>query len=258
MEFTGERFIPEALRETDETYQEHIQRYQFATPYVAGLTALDAACGVGYGSGMLATTANRVCGVDIDPDSIAYAREKFSKPNLEFHALDIRTLQYPDSSFDVVVSFETIEHISFQEQFLQEVRRVLKTDGMLILSTPNRETVPKGKTVRTPYHVREFTLHEILNLLRDRGFGHVETFCQKMSYHSWLLKRFRLLSRYPKERLRGRIVSLLCKRYATLEKTPLFLRILLYEYRHKATVLPFTETHRSIKPEFYVLVCRKA
>lgn len=162
MEFTGERFVPEKLKENDETYQEHIERYRFACHYVKNLVVLDAACGVGFGARMMSEFAKQVYAVDISRESIEYAKEKYSNKNITFEQMDVVQIRYPDRFFDVVVSFETVEHVPEPEKFLSEIQRVLKPDGLLIISTPNRETTCRGEQVHTPSHIKEFTLGEIL------------------------------------------------------------------------------------------------
>jgi ubiquinone/menaquinone biosynthesis C-methylase UbiE len=251
MEFTGERFIPEALKETDETYQEHIERYKFTLDKIKGHTVLDASCGAGYGSQMMATVARRVCGIDISEESIRYAREKYAAANVAYEVMDIKKLAFPDRSFDTVVSFETIEHIGFQQEFVGEIWRVLKPGGQLIISTPNVETAPKGKAVHTPFHVKELNLAEMRELLK--GFSGIEVFAQKMSYHKRSYKKIRLISRYPKDNLRKTIVQFCKKRYASCEAMPVLLRIFFYEYALKFKVFASKESDPFIKPTFWVL-----
>jgi len=251
MEFTGERFIPEKLKETDETYQEHIERYKFTLDKISAKTVLDASCGAGYGSQMMARSAGHVHGIDISEESIRYAREKYGASNITYEAMDIKKLKFPDRSFDVVVSFETIEHIGFQQEFVDEIRRVLKPGGALIISTPNVETTPKGKAVHTPFHVKELNLDEMKALLA--GFANIEVYAQKMSYHKRLYKKIRLMSRYPKDDLRKSIVQFCKKRYANCEAMPVLPRIFFYEYALKFKVFAFRETNAFIKPTFWVL-----
>ncbi|MBM7609065.1 GT2 family glycosyltransferase/ubiquinone/menaquinone biosynthesis C-methylase UbiE/predicted nuclease with TOPRIM domain [Lysinibacillus composti] len=157
MEFTGERFIPNVI-EDNEIKIEHLQRYQSIQELVSGKIVLDAACGEGYGSNYLATNAEKVVGIDIDEESIVHAQNKYLKRNLEFMAASIEKLPFEDHSFDVVVSFETIEHVNenLQQQFLTEIKRVLKEDGILIMSTPNKKIYTDFRNYHNPFHVKEF------------------------------------------------------------------------------------------------------
>ena len=250
MEFTGERFIPEKLKETDETYQEHMERYTFACDFIKDLKVLDIACGAGYGSHMLSQKAVQVCGVDINDETVRYAREHYHKDNVTFEVMDSRDIKYPDQSFDAVVSFETIEHIPEPEVFLREVKRILKPNGLFILSTPNLETTCDGKGVHVPFHVKEFTLQDMQGLLKD--FHHIDVYAQKMSYHKKLYKKIRLLSRYVPSFLRRLIASW----GKTKVSLPAFLKILTYEYAYKFKVIPYVEKDPCIKPTFFVIVCR--
>ena len=254
MEFTGERFVPEKLKESDEIYQEHVERYRFACLYVKGLVVLDAACGAGFGSRMMSDFAKQVYAVDISRESIEYAKEKYFNKNIVYEQMDIAQIKYPDRFFDAVVSFETVEHIPEPEKFLNEIQRVLKPGGLLIISTPNRETTCKGKEVHTPFHIKEFTLEEILVLLNS--FKDKKVFAQKMSYHRRSYKKLRLLSRYAKKNLREAVSSWIEKRFP-MATGPWFFRVLLYEFKYKFTVVEYREKNEYIKPTVFVIVCVK-
>ena len=109
----------------------HEKRYRFALPHCTGKRVLDAACGVGYGTALLADTAAEVVGVDVSEDAIAYARSRYARPNVEFRVEDLLRPHLDDRSFDVVCSFETIEHLPDRETYLEHVGRVLRDDGVL-------------------------------------------------------------------------------------------------------------------------------
>ncbi len=253
MEFTGERLVPKKLKVTDETYQEHMERYKFAAGLVGGMVVLDAACGAGYGTRMLSEKAASVIGIDISDEAIQYARQNYSASNLKFEAKDLRQIIFPDASFDAVVSFETIEHIENPELFLDEIRRVLKPGGLLILSTPNVETSCEGAAVHVPFHVKEFTLSEMMTLLND--FTDFSVYAQKMTYHRRLYKKVRLLSRYVPEWIRETILRRWAHKILTPHKIPVLLRIFIYEYAYKAALIPCVEKNAAIKPTFFVIKC---
>jgi ubiquinone/menaquinone biosynthesis C-methylase UbiE len=120
--------------------RQHLQRYLFAKHHVKGMNVLDAACGIGYGSAMLAETAASVTGIDVDAETVKNAAQAYASSNITFRQADIRSLPFNDHSFDVVVSFETIEHVPLPDAalFIQEIARVLRPGGLLILSTPDR------------------------------------------------------------------------------------------------------------------------
>ena len=132
--FTGERAIPEDVNTPADIMSEHWARYKYATSFVKGKRVLDVACGAGYGADLLAETAHSVIGGDISPETIKYCKSHYTKP--VFSIFDICEIPYPGSSFDVVVSFETIEHITDGEKFLSEIIRVLDSCGTLLISCP--------------------------------------------------------------------------------------------------------------------------
>lgn len=178
--FTGERFTPECVREI---WYEHWHRYAFALPLAHGREVLDAACGEGYGSALLASRAARVTGVDIDAATIAHAAARYARANLSYCAGSVTALDAPDDSFDLVVSFETIEHLEPQAQMLDEFRRVLRPDGLLVISSPDREAYNARAVEPNPFHVRELDREEFLALLQAR-FPAVRLYGQRLGFHS--------------------------------------------------------------------------
>jgi SAM-dependent methyltransferase len=181
MEFTGERFTPECVREI---WYEHLHRYAFATTLVDGLQVLDAACGEGYGAALLARSAARVAAVDVSAEAVAHAGERYaSLDNLEFQEADVTRLPFEDDRFDVVVSFETLEHLEAQDAMLAEFRRVLKAEGFLLISTPDKAVYTDLQGNENPYHVRELYREEFERLLGGH-FPAVELLGQKLMFHS--------------------------------------------------------------------------
>jgi SAM-dependent methyltransferase len=160
---TGERFEPTFMHGTI-VEAEHLVRYAWATQFAPGRRTLDAACGVGYGSRMLADAgATEIVGVDLDGDAVAAARAA-AGAGATFEVADLRKLPFGDDEFDLVVSFETIEHVPDPEVVLDEFRRVLRPDGLLVLSTPNRDVYTPGN----PFHLRELTPSELEAALEKR------------------------------------------------------------------------------------------
>ena len=165
MEFTGERMIPE-FNENQDIYLEHTVRYAFTEQFVLGKVVLDIACGSGYGSATLIKAgAKKVIGVDIAEETIGYCKKTYNNENLEFMVGGVQNIPAEDNSVDVIVSFETIEHVDADAQrtFIGEVRRVLKKDGTFIVSTPNMKVFPKGNH----FHVHELEREEFDALLRS-------------------------------------------------------------------------------------------
>jgi 2-polyprenyl-3-methyl-5-hydroxy-6-metoxy-1,4-benzoquinol methylase len=165
MEDNGERFIDNQKTSRD-LFLQHVGRYLFASSYVCEKTVLDAACGSGFGSNMLYQKAKKVVGIDNSWDAIRYCRERYMMPNLSFLQMDCNRLALPDSTFDAVVSFETLEHLHGADVFLQELSRVLKKGGIIITSTPNRENFSLyTKGIKNPFHVKEFNEDEFAKLI---------------------------------------------------------------------------------------------
>ena len=176
--FTGERYVP-GLDWPDISY-EHWHRYLYAAEFAAGKTVLDIACGEGYGSGLLAETADRVIGIDIDPQIVEFAANKYQRGNLEFRCGPAHALPVSEGdAFDLVVSFETLEHMEEQHQrrFLCEAKRLLKPDGVLLVSTPNKLLYTDQPAYSNPFHVKELYRAEFLELLQ-RYFRAVKIFGQ--------------------------------------------------------------------------------
>lgn len=154
----------------------HLSRYSFAASLCAGGDVLDAACGVGYGSAFLAEHARHVLGVDIDAQSIAYARARYALDNVRFEVMDVHALQFPDASFDAVCSFETIEHVSDPDRALSELGRVLRRGAVLVISTPNARATTLSP--ENPHHRQEWSQADFATLLR-RHFESVELYGQR-------------------------------------------------------------------------------
>ncbi len=180
LEFTGERFTPECVREIR---YEHLHRYAWAQRLVAGLDVLDAACGEGYGSSILAGSASSVLGADLDQQSIDHARRRYRAPNLGYRQADCTALPLAENSFDAVVSFETLEHLEAQQALMTEFRRVLKPGGFLLLSSPDRKTYSDQTGFDNPHHVRELYREELEALLKAH-FSHFRLFGQKLMFNS--------------------------------------------------------------------------
>ena len=165
LEFTGERFVPGIA---GEIAHEHWHRYAFARRLGAGKRVLDVACGEGYGSALLAGVAGSVTGIDIDAAAVAHARQRYAAlANVSFAEGSAATLPLPDASVDVVVSFETIEHLrrADQPRMLAEIARVLTADGVLVMSAPNPVEYSTARNYRNPFHLHEPDRTELGSLL---------------------------------------------------------------------------------------------
>jgi len=182
LEFTGERFTPECVREI---FHEHWHRYAWAQRLVAGLDVLDCACGEGYGSRILADAAGSVTGVDIDSASIEHARRRYGRDGLEFIEASALNLPFDDDRFDAVVSFETLEHLAEHDELMGEFRRVLKPGGFVLMSSPDRKTYSDDTGFDNEFHVRELYRDQFEDLLA-RHFPNFRLFGQKLMFNSAL------------------------------------------------------------------------
>ena len=171
--YTGERMVPEQAE--DNTFWEHVFRYRFAAKHVSGKRVLDIACGEGYGTAALGLAgAANVIGVDIDEATCSHARRKYG---VETRQGDAENIPLADADRDVVVSFETIEHVLHPERFAQECARVLSPGGLLIISTPNRTVYSlRGEN---PYHCRELDRSEFCGIL-DPYFEGITLYTQML------------------------------------------------------------------------------
>ncbi len=160
---TKGRFVPGTAAGT-ETEAAHRARYLWARPLAAGRDVLDAGCGVGYGTAILAGGgAASALGVDVSAHAIDAARAE-AGAGARFEVADIERLDVADDSFDLVTCFEVIEYVQHPEHALDELRRVLRPGGLLLISSPNRGVYPPGNR----WHVNEYTSAEIEAGLRDR------------------------------------------------------------------------------------------
>ena len=187
LSFTGERFLPECQ---GEMVYEHWQRYLLAHGLAAGCRVLDVASGEGYGADLIATAAGEVVGVDVSAEAVAHAASRYQRHNLRFLAASCTSIPEPEGSFDLVCSFETIEHIEAQAEFVAEVDRLLAPAGVFLLSSPNRPQYSGSSGYRNEFHIAELDREELAALLSPR-FPHQRWFAQRALFHSmlWPLER---------------------------------------------------------------------
>jgi SAM-dependent methyltransferase len=183
--FTGERFTPEIK---GAIWYEHWHRYSVMLPAARGRRVLDAACGEGYGSRLLAGAAADVIGIDVDAAAIGHAVARyFAQPNLRYLQGSCTALPLTTGSVDLIVSFETIEHLEGQEAMLSEFRRVLAPGGALVISSPNKAIYSEETGYANEFHVRELTRDELAAMLLPH-FPQQEWYGQRVLAHSLLWK----------------------------------------------------------------------
>jgi glycosyltransferase involved in cell wall biosynthesis len=188
LEWTGERYIPR-FGDAAIAY-EHWHRYALAARYCGARRVLDLACGEGYGAAFLAKGAAFVLGMDIDGKAVEHARKRYDSHNLRFETGSM--LDPPESDrepFDVVVCMEALEHIAEHDALLENIRRWLRPEGLLLVSTPDRQTYSVDADYTNPFHVRELDRAEFRALL-GRHFAHVHLLGQRIQAGSriWSLE----------------------------------------------------------------------
>lgn len=161
----SERWIPNFHHPSTE--HDHIKRYEFASQYVKDKTILDIACGAGGGSYYLAEKgkAKRIVSCDIDPDAVRYAKYRNFHESTEFKVQDAEAYKN-ENYFDVIISFETIEHLKNYNQFFQNMSVSLKQNGLIIISTPISNQ-PLNFTPDNPYHTQEWGFQAFQNVLNE-------------------------------------------------------------------------------------------
>jgi ubiquinone/menaquinone biosynthesis C-methylase UbiE len=169
----------------NENTLEHLHRYAFVRSLVKGKIVLDIASGEGYGSYLIAKTAKKVYGVDIDPSVVRNATVKYKADNLTFLDSDIRNIPFEQNAFDIIICFETIEHVENQDLVMTELKRVLKTEGVLIISTPEKKRYSDDRNFKNIYHVKEFYEREFKSFVNNH-FKNSVFFHQYLSYGSFI------------------------------------------------------------------------
>ncbi len=180
MKETLERIVPGAADQRhiagDDTLQLHLARYQFAAQFARG-KVLDIACGVGYGSAVLAEVAKvgHVTGVDLSEEALDVARQRYARPNITFVQGDCMT--YRGDPVETIVSLETVEHLPEPEKFIRRIAEQLLSQGTLIASVPVTPSMDFN-----PYHLHDFTPRRFEALMRSAGLQVVDRFLQVQSY----------------------------------------------------------------------------
>lgn len=175
LENDSERMIPE-FHKHSLIYAEHLTRYLVAKELIKDKVVLDIASGSGYGTKLLSEGAKKVYGVDVNEKAVAYSRQNYNSKNIEYLVGNGERIPLEDSSVDVVVTFETIEHIENYGLFIKEVKRVLKDDGIAVVSTPNDLEFAEGNH----FHLHEFEYDELVKLL-EKDFKYIDSYYQATS-----------------------------------------------------------------------------
>lgn len=183
LEWTGERLTTATSGQVE---IEHLHRYFLARQLCRGLDVVDVASGEGYGSALLAQTARSVIGVELSHQAVMHSTSAYAASNLRFEQGDARKIPLADKSVDAVVSFETLEHFFEHDLFIAEIRRVLRPNGLLILSSPERDVYSPLGSDANQYHAHELTRLEFEALVQS-AFQHVHVLVQRPMIGSALI-----------------------------------------------------------------------
>lgn len=172
---------------------DHLQRYHFFADQYKGKSVLDMACGTGYGSDIiLAHGATNVVGVDVADEAISFARSHYKDPRLQFRQSDFRAVENKDTRFDLVISFETIEHVDNPSEFIKVVSNVLKPGGKAIISTPNKKKYSVAG-INNPFHISELYYEEFKQIFSSHfSIGHEYHQTESVNYLRWQYAKLEL------------------------------------------------------------------
>lgn len=169
---TGERLIPEGFSSKEEylMYLRHIFAYNYAMKQISkNDRVLDVGSGEGYGTNILSKKAKSIVGLDVDKGSIEYANKKYKSKKCKFTYYTGKKIPFPDNEFDKVVSFQVIEHVASDEEYINEIYRVLKDGGIFIASTPNRNhRLKPNQKPWNRFHLREYSPEGLSKLLSKK------------------------------------------------------------------------------------------
>ncbi|MGM0845702.1 MAG: class I SAM-dependent methyltransferase [Bacillota bacterium] len=179
---TGERVIPDNMKASNGLLLEHLARYHFSLPFLKG-RVLDIACGSGYGAQLIAKSRKKdvseVMAIDVEKKVIDYAQGRYFHPRVGYYCENAVDPELPDKigTFDSIVSFETLEHIQEETQFLKNLYNLLSPGGTLILSTPFGKG--RGQECGSPFHVHQLTVNEFKSLLDEFEFKSKKYYFQR-------------------------------------------------------------------------------
>ncbi len=146
----------------------HLKAYEEVAERACNKKVLEIGCNTGYGTKLVSNVCRRIVGVDLSLNALKVASARYAGENIDYLLIDGLKLPFADGEFDLIISFQVIEHISNYETYLSELKRVLSPNGMVIFTTPNaRLRLDPGMRPWNEFHVREFIAEELGQLLRD-------------------------------------------------------------------------------------------
>lgn len=181
--WTGERFVPNL---GGQIALEHLHRYAVARSIACDKVILDIGCGEGYGPNLLAQVARYVVGVDVSHETVEHAINKYRRDNLVFVPGNCAEIPVATASIDLAVSFETLEHHDQHGQMIDEIKRVLRPGGLLIISTPDKYEYSDAPKYTNRFHAKELYRHEFEGLLKSY-FKNVTMLGQRVTSGSYIV-----------------------------------------------------------------------
>ena len=160
---TGERMIPTSDKEISFVFERHRFAYRYISRFIKNCSVVDVGCGTGYGCKILSVNARFVLGIDYDSGALNYCKKNFSSQNIYFTQMNAEFLGLKPI-FDAAVSFQVIEHIANPCDFIEELKKTVKTNGRIFITTPNVPKVKQSKQ-RNPYHQNEFDYNQFTDLI---------------------------------------------------------------------------------------------
>lgn len=221
LKMTGERVVPHDIGTPMEYFQllRHLFIYGFLKKELKSSDrVLEVGFGEGYGTHMLSEACQEIVGIDVEKRAVEYANYKYKNTKCRFEYYDGNTIPYPDNSFETVISFQVIEHVQDDLNFITQLHRVLKKGGKLYITTPNKTIRLKpGQKPWNRFHVREYYPHELKSLLK-KCFSEVNIFGISATEE---------LHRLEKSRFRQGFLISLALRFGMRKMIPVFLDSLI-------------------------------
>lgn len=241
---------------------DHLQRYDYFKDFYKDKIILDAACGSGYGSEiMIKNGAKKVIGIDVDKNIIEKNKKKYHYSNLEFYELACENIRDLKVSFDLIVSFETIEHLKSPDEFIKQTYQVLNKDGLLIISSPNVKRFSAYLPEQTnEYHLHEFDFDELKQLLIKENFKIIQSYHQSESLEFLRYLELQHNLHQLKQMMYSSISFRIEKIIRKLFNKPLKPMSFFYPYCHKQTLNDFHIEEITESKEWYktfILIAQK-
>ena len=231
------------INEISPWWGEHLHRYEEVIKSLSGNeTILDIACGTGFGTHLLSTNSTgKVYGGDLSSEAIKLCQKIWNNDNLSYEIMDGTKLKFEDNTFDVVVSFETIEHTTSFNEMIEEIKRVVKPNGIIYLSTPNIKINSPSGVIKNPFHTQEWDHTELSKILR-KHFQKFKLFGQQYS-------------RYVKKRGVAHMVeTLLYKR--GIRKMPVNIQNKIMNLFGQPTIYPSSSDYTMVENIEHVASCK--